>query len=101
MSITGNPQMVSTTGKAGYLGEHHEGYLLFQCRESGALSGDIFTPRKFDWKEFDVEEFSNGYIRFENGMTVTFKISWALNQPNQQTVSLCGDKGACCSLTTA
>jgi len=61
--------------------------------ESGALSGDIFTPRKFDWKEFDVEEFSNGYIRFENGMTVTFKISWALNQPNQQTVSLCGDKG--------
>ena len=26
-------------------------------------------------------------------MTVTFKISWALNQPNQQTVSLCGDKG--------
>ncbi len=69
-------------------------YLTYYSNvESGALSGDVFTPRKFDWKEFDVEEFANGYIRFENNMTVTFKISWALNQPNQQTISLCGDRG--------
>ena len=44
-------------------------------------------------KEFDVEEFANGCIRLENGMTVTFKISWALNLPNSNTVSICGDKG--------
>lgn len=44
-------------------------------------------------KEFDVEEFANGYIRLDNGMTVTFKISWALNLPNNNTVSICGDKG--------
>jgi len=93
MSITGNPQMVSTTGKAVATLVNTMKDTYYSNVESGALSGDIFTPRKFDWKEFDVEEFSNGYIRFENGMTVTFKISWALNQPNQQTVSLCGDKG--------
>lgn len=93
MSITGNPQMVSTTGKAVATLVNTMKDTYYSNVESGALSGDIFTPRKFDWKEFDVEEFSNGYIRFENGMTVTIKISWALNQPNQQTVSLCGDKG--------
>ena len=93
MSITGNPQMLSTTGKAVATLVNTMKDTYYSNVESGALSGDVFTPRKFDWKEFDVEEFSNGYIRFENGMTVTFKISWALNQPNQQTVSLCGDKG--------
>ena len=93
MSITGNPQMLSTTGKAVATLVNTMKDTYYSNVESGALSGDVFTPRKFDWKEFDVEEFSNGYIRFENGMTVTFKISWALNQPNQQTISLCGDKG--------
>ena len=60
--------------------------------ERGAPTG-LFTPRKFDMREFDVEEFANGYIRLDNGMTVTFKISWALNLPNSNTVSICGDKG--------
>ena len=71
MSITGNPQMVSTTGKAVATLVNTMKDTYYSNVESGALSGDIFTPRKFDWKEFDVEEFSNGYIRFENGMTVT------------------------------
>ena len=43
-------------------------------------------------KEFDVEEFANGYIRLENGMTVTFNLLGA-ESANSNTVSICGDKG--------
>ena len=92
MSISGNPKMVSVSGSAVTRIVNKEKNIEFSNAESGAPTG-LFTPRKFDMKEFDVEEFANGYIRLENGMTVTFKISWALNLPNSNTVSICGDKG--------
>ena len=84
--------MVSVSGSAVTRIVNKEKNIEFSNAESGAPTG-LFTPRKFDMKEFDVEEFANGYIRLENGMTVTFKISWALNLPNSNTVSICGDKG--------
>ena len=92
MSISGNPKMVSVSGSAVTRIVNKEKNIEFSNAESGAPTG-LFTPRKFDMKEFDVEEFANGYIRLENGMTVTFKISWAQNLPNSNTVSICGDKG--------
>lgn len=92
MYISGNPKMTAVSGSAVTKIVNKEENITFSNAESGAPTG-LFTPRKFDMKEFDVEEFSNGYIRLDNGMTVTFKISWALNQPNCNTVSICGDKG--------
>lgn len=94
MYLTGNPKMKSVSGSAVTRIVHHpsEVNVRYSVAESGAPSG-LFTPRRFDMNEFDVEEFSNGYMRFENGMTVTFKISWALNLPNSEIVRLAGDKG--------
>ena len=61
--------------------------------ESGAYSG-TFDPRPYDWHEFDVEDFSHGFMRLDNGMNVNFKFSWALNQPTTNLgLSICGDNG--------
>ena len=92
MYLSGNPKMVAVSGNAVTKIVSKEKNIEFSNAESGAPTG-LFTPRKFDMREFDVEEFANGYIRLDNGMTVTFKISWALNLPNSNTVSICGDKG--------
>lgn len=92
MYLSGNPKMVAVSGSAVTKIVNKEKNIEFSNAESGAPTG-LFTPRKFDMREFDVEEFANGYIRLDNGMTVTFKISWALNLPNNNTVSICGDKG--------
>lgn len=92
MYLTGNPKMVSVDGSAITRIVNQEKNVAFSNTESGAPTG-LFTPRPFDMKEFDVEEFANGYIRLEGGMTVTFKISWALNLPNTNMVSICGDRG--------
>ena len=67
--------------------------VLLSIAESGAYSG-VFTPRKYDYKEFDVEEFSTGFMRLEGGMTVNFKFSWAVNLPTTNLdMVICGDKG--------
>ncbi|MDL2205305.1 Gfo/Idh/MocA family oxidoreductase [Eubacteriales bacterium OttesenSCG-928-N13] len=94
MYLTGNPKLKSVSGSAVTRIVHQpsEKGVRYSIAESGAPSG-LFTPRPFDMNEFDVEEFSNGYMRFENGMTVNFKISWALNLPNSECVRLSGDKG--------
>lgn len=59
MSISGNPKMVSVSGSAVTRIVNKEKNIEFSNAESGAPTG-LFTPRKFDMKEFDVEEFANG-----------------------------------------
>ena len=45
-------------------------------------------------REFNVEEFSNGFIRLDTGMSVNFKFSWAINLPTTNLdMVICGDKG--------
>ncbi len=60
--------------------------------ESGAYGG-AFTPRPYDPKEFNVEEFATGFMRLEGGMTVNFKFAWAINLPTTNLdMVICGDK---------
>lgn len=67
--------------------------ILLSIAESGAYSG-TFTPRPYDYKEFNVEDFATGFMRLEDGMSVNFKFSWALNLPTTNlNMVLCGDKG--------
>ncbi len=62
-------------------------------KESGAYSG-TFTPRPYDYHEFNVEEFATGFLRLEGGMCVNFKFSWAINLPTTNLdMVICGDKG--------
>ena len=94
MYATGNPKLKSVSGSAitRIVHQDREKNVRYAIEESGAPSG-LFTPRKFDMNEFDVEEFANGYMRFENDMTVNFQIAWALNLPNREQICLAGDRG--------
>jgi predicted dehydrogenase len=78
--VMGNPQVVAVNGMTyTKLGNIDEG-LATSLAESGAPSG-VITPRPYDYREFDVEDFASGYIRLANDATVGFRTSWAANIP--------------------
>jgi len=91
--IMGNPQVVAVNGMAyTKLGNIDEG-LATSLAESGAPSG-VITPRPYDYREFDVEDFASGYIRLANNATIGFKTSWAANVPEGVNKTfVVGDKG--------
>lgn len=67
--------------------------ILLSIAESGAYNG-TFTPRPYDYREFNVEDFATGFMRLEGGMSVNFKFSWAVNLPTTNLdMVICGDKG--------
>jgi predicted dehydrogenase len=80
MWIMGNPRATAVSAMT-YLkfGNRPEG-LHESLADSGAPIG-VFTPRPYDYHEFDVEDFAAGFVRFENGITLSIKTSWAANIP--------------------
>lgn len=91
--ICGDPKVVSVSGSAynkiACKGEE----VLLNLAESGAYAG-TFTPRPYDHREFNVEDFSTGFIRLDNGMSVNFKFSWAIHLPTTNLdMVICGEKG--------
>jgi len=91
--IAGSPKVAAVSGssykKIAGKGED----VLLSIAESGAYDG-TFTPRPYDYKEFNVEEFAAGFMRLEGGMGVNFKFSWAINLPTTNLdMVICGDKG--------
>ena len=91
--ICGDKKVESVSGSA-YTKIANQGEdILLSIAESGAYSG-AFTPRKYDYHEFNVEDFATGFMRLEGGMSVNFKFSWALNLPTTNLdMVICGDKG--------
>lgn len=80
MWIMGNPKPVAVSGMTYRMfGNRQEG-LIESLAESGAPLG-VFTPRQYDFEEFDVEDFAVGLVRFENGAAMIVKVSWAANCP--------------------
>lgn len=91
--LCGDPKVVSVSGAAVTKIANKGEDIHLSIAESGAYSG-TFDPRPYDWHEFDVEDFSHGFMRLDNGMNVNFKFSWAINQPTTNLgLSICGDKG--------
>ncbi len=78
--IMGNPQVVAASG-ATYtkIANQNEG-LVESLADSGAPVG-VFAPRPYDSKEYDVEDMAAGFLRLENGATISLKVSWAANVP--------------------
>lgn len=76
--IMGNPKIISASG-ATYLkiANRDEG-LRTSLADSGAPLG-VFTPRPYDYREFNVEDFGVGFMRLEGGATIYLKASWAAN----------------------
>ena len=78
--LMGNPQVLAVSGMTyTKFGNRDEG-LATSLADSGAPLG-VLTPRKYDYREFDVEDMAAGFIRLENQATVAFKTSWAANVP--------------------
>lgn len=90
--IVGGKKVKAVSGNAYRKIANRGEEVLLSIAESGAYSG-TFTPRPYDPKEFDVEEFATGFIRLEDGMSINFKFSWALNLPTTNLdMVICGDK---------
>ena len=78
--IMGNPKVQAVSAMAyTKFGNRDEG-LATSLAESGAPLG-VITPRPYDYREFDVEDFATAFFRLEGDVTVAFKISWAVNVP--------------------
>jgi predicted dehydrogenase len=90
--ITGNPKVRSASGMTyTAFGDRDEG-LVTSLAESGAPIG-VFTPRPYDYREFDVEDFASGYIRLESGGTISLKTSWAVNMAENFSLAVAGTEG--------
>lgn len=57
------------------------------------VGNHTYLPREdYDFHDFSVEDFASGMVRFENGMQMMIKFSWALNLPGSSSYKIVGDK---------
>jgi predicted dehydrogenase len=86
--IMGNPRVVAVSGST---------YTKFGDRDQGknATPNGALTPRPYDYREFDVEDFAGGFLRLENGGSIALKTSWAsyIPEKNQSGHLLLGTEG--------
>jgi predicted dehydrogenase len=91
--LMGNPKVLAVSSMTyTKFGNRDEG-LATSLADSGAPLG-VLTPRKYDHKEFDVEDMAAGFMRLVNDATVAFKTSWAANVPqNMGYTMILGTEG--------
>lgn len=90
--MCGNPRVVSVSGCMYDCLAKRDEDVMTSAADSGAFNG-MFTPRKFDSKEFNVEDSAVGFIRLDNGMGINFKFTWAMDLPSKETFLICGNAG--------
>lgn len=91
--VMGNPKVVAVSGTAVLKLANKDEKLATSMAESGAPEGSI-TPRPYDYREFDVEDFAAGFLRLENGATIVLRTSWAANMPeNANNTFIMGTEG--------
>jgi len=79
--LIGSPRVVSVSGATyARIATQDEGLRKSQA-DSGAPEG-VSEPRRYDYREFDVEDLGVGFLRLENGTTITLRASWAANIPD-------------------
>ena len=80
--LMGSPKPIAASGKV---------YRKFGDRPD-LENGEWGAP--YDRKEFDVEDYANAYVRFENDITMQVDVSWAANIPQEVSgLNILGDKG--------
>ena len=89
--LLGNPTPISVDGSASARIAHSANQLASGLRESGALAGETLSDRVYSESEFDVEDFAAGSILFEGGKRVNFKTAWAVNLPDETSITLAGE----------
>ena len=90
--LLGNPKITTVSGSAyAKIANQEEDVAVFPT-DNGAPGG-LFTPRTYDYRENNVEDSSFAFIRLENGITITMRVTWAINLPPNNFVSYAGTKG--------
>lgn len=89
--VMGSPKFTAITGVASSEIARNEKNVLTSLKESGAPAG-VHNARPYAPEEFEVEEFAAGNLRLENGCSINFKTSWAVNLPNEYSMSFAGSK---------
>lgn len=85
------PKFEAVCGSSASYIAHSESNVTSSLAESGAPAG-VIAAREYKPEEFEVEEFAAGTVRFQGGLSMNFKTSWALNLPPQFNLSLAGTK---------
>ena len=89
--LMGTPRVVSVSGtKSANIA--HGGYRSAGSEASGALTGDTFSEKVYSEEDFDVEDFASGSILLEGGKRINFKTAWAVNLPDETSITVVGDK---------
>lgn len=85
--IAGQPEPKSVYGQL------VKGLGNYQTKMQGRWRSSV--PYNQDLSVFDVEDFATALIRFKNGIILSLEVSWALNGPqdDEVTVQIFGDKG--------
>jgi len=83
--LMGNPRATAVSATMGKVHAEETGSL----KGSGAFGG-VTHARPFDPKEMDVESFSCGTVRFDTGAALQFKVAWAANLAEENTLRLAG-----------
>ena len=89
--VMGSPKVKSVSGMTSSYLARNEKDIVMSLAESGAPAG-VFTRQVYKPEEFEVEEFASGCLRFENGGSMNFKTSWAVNLPPEYSMRLAGTK---------
>lgn len=90
--MIGSPPVVSVSGKSYSEIEKQNEYLV-EAFTDHATPG-AFTPRTYDAREFSVEDFAVALVRLQDNITISMKVSWALNAPEEtNTTFISGTKG--------
>ena len=86
--IMGNPKVTAVSATT---------FTKFGDRDQGknALPNGALTPRPYDYREFDVEDFAGGFLRLENGGSIALTTSWAayIPTPHRSGHMLLGTEG--------
>lgn len=83
--LMGNPNPVSVNAAMNQVHINEIG----TAEQSGALKGGVDTSG-FNPDEMDVESFSEGSVRFENGAVLSFKVAWSANLREENNIVLAG-----------
>ena len=85
--LMGNPTPVAVTS---VMNKVHA-YEIDSDKGSGALKGGVDTSG-FNPDDMNVESFANGTVKFDNGASMSFRVSWAANMRDENNITLSGEK---------
>lgn len=91
--IMGNSAVVAATGVTYTKLANRNEDIITSPVESGAFAG-IFNGQSYDCRDFDVEDLAAAFLRLQSGATITLRVSWAANVPdNAGGVWIMGTQG--------